>query len=49
MQALDPIHAAPEKLARWLDVARGFSAIDNVLVIQRTSRRIGSTSAAARR
>ena len=36
MHALDPIHVAPEKLARWLDVARGFSAMGNVLVIELT-------------
>lgn len=36
MHALDPIHVGPEKLARWLDVAHGFAAMRNVLVIELT-------------
>lgn len=33
---LDPIHVDPEKLARWLDVARGFAATGSVLIIELT-------------
>jgi hypothetical protein len=36
MHALDPIHVAPEKLARWLDVGRGLGPIGEVLVIELT-------------
>ncbi len=36
MNSLDRIAIAPEKLARWLDVAHGFSLSGSLLVIELT-------------